>query len=135
MDVLSIVQRGDSPEYERLVVRLDSLDDDVAVPIVSFEEQMRGWLAFIARAQSSAQQTRASAKLHALLDDFSSRPIPDYDQDCAAQFELLVRSKIRIGAMDLKIAATAITRNATLLSRNLVDFRKVPGLRLEDWSG
>jgi tRNA(fMet)-specific endonuclease VapC len=37
--------------------------------------------------------------------------------------------------MDLKIAATAISHNALLLSRNLVDFRKVPRLRVEDWTG
>jgi tRNA(fMet)-specific endonuclease VapC len=36
--------------------------------------------------------------------------------------------------MDLKIAATAIANNATLLSRNLKDFNKVPGLKVEDWA-
>lgn len=54
-DVLSIVQRADGQEYDILVERLDSADDEVAVSIVSFEEQMRGWLAFIARAKSSNQ--------------------------------------------------------------------------------
>ena len=54
-DVLSIAQRGESSGYERLATRLDSADDDVGVTIISFEEQMRGWLAFIAGAKSSAQ--------------------------------------------------------------------------------
>jgi tRNA(fMet)-specific endonuclease VapC len=36
--------------------------------------------------------------------------------------------------MDLKIAATAIANNATLLSRNLKDFNKVPGLKVENWA-
>jgi tRNA(fMet)-specific endonuclease VapC len=118
-----------------VVGRLDLLDDDVAVSIVSFEEQMRGWLAFIARAHSSTQQTSAYEKLHALLDDFGLRPVLDFDQSCAAKCDSLIKAKVRIGTMDLKIAATAISHNALLLSRNLVDFRKVPRLRVEDWTG
>jgi tRNA(fMet)-specific endonuclease VapC len=42
--------------------------------------------------------------------------------------------KIRIGTMDLKIASIVKVRDATLFSRNLRDFRKVPGLKVEDWS-
>ena len=41
---------------------------------------------------------------------------------------------IRIGAMDLKIASIALANNATLLSRNLKDFGKVPDLKVEDWA-
>ena len=42
--------------------------------------------------------------------------------------------KIRVGTMDLKIAAITLALNATLLTRNMVDFGKVPDLRVEDWS-
>ena len=35
--------------------------------------------------------------------------------------------------MDLRIASIALTHDATLLSRNLRDFTKIPGLRVEDW--
>jgi tRNA(fMet)-specific endonuclease VapC len=133
-DVLSIVQRAEGPEYEKLVRRLDSADDEVAVSIITFEEQMRGWLAFIARAKSSKHQIRGYARLHALLEDFNTRPVLDFDPSCAAEFERLVRLKVRIGTMDLKIAAISIAYEALLLSRNLTDFRKVPGLRADDWT-
>ena len=36
--------------------------------------------------------------------------------------------------MDLKIASIAIANDALLLTRNLSDFSKIPGLRVEDWS-
>ena len=44
------------------------------------------------------------------------------------------RLKLRIGTMDRKIAAIALTHDATLISRNLADFRRVPGLKVEDWT-
>ena len=88
-DVLSIVRRADGPEYDNLVERLDSADDDIAVSIISFEEQMRGWLAFIARAKSAYQQIEAYARLHALLEDFTTRPVLDFDEDSAVEFERL----------------------------------------------
>jgi len=133
-DVLSIVQRAAGLEYDRLIRRLESADDEVAVSIVSFEEQMRGWLAFIARAKSSSQQINGYAKLHALLDDFITRPVLDFDRPSADKFEVLLKSKIRIGVMDLKIAAISLAQDALLISKNLRDFHKVPGLRVEDWA-
>jgi predicted nucleic acid-binding protein len=35
--------------------------------------------------------------------------------------------------MDLKISATALAKDALLLSANLHDFQQVPGLRVENW--
>ena len=46
----------------------------------------------------------------------------------------LRRLKIRIGTMDLKIAASCLCDDALLLTRNTVDYSKVPGLRFEDWT-
>lgn len=133
-DVLGIIQRAEGQAYENLVRRLDGAHDDVMVTIISFEEQMRGWLAFIAKGRSSHHQVHGYAYLHALLDDFTTRPVLDFDQGCSNEFEKLVRSQVRIGTMDLKIAAITLVNNALLLSKNLRDFRKVPELLVADWS-
>ena len=58
----------------------------------------------------------------------------DFDERAAEIFERLRRSKIRIGTMDLKIAVIVLANDATLLTRNLQDFGKVPHLKFEDWS-
>ena len=68
------------------------------------------------------------------LDDFRTIDVLDFDEEAAAELQRLRRMKIRIGTMDLKIAAIALVHDATLLSRNLVDFKKVPGLKVEDWT-
>ncbi len=41
---------------------------------------------------------------------------------------------LNVRKMDLRIAAIVLEKGATLVSRNLRDFRRVPGLRVEDWS-
>ena len=134
-DTLTLVQRADSREYARLLSRLETSPDQViCATIVSFEEQTRGWLATAARAKTADQLVDVYARLHAHLRDYQTRVVLDFDEQAAQLFLRLVKSKIRVGTMDLRIAAIALTQDATLLSRNLRDFRKVPGLRVEDWT-
>ncbi|MBM3862272.1 MAG: type II toxin-antitoxin system VapC family toxin [Verrucomicrobia bacterium] len=47
--------------------------------------------------------------------------------------EGLRKHRLRVGTMDLKIASICLAHDATLLTRNLADFQKVPGLRVENW--
>lgn len=80
------------------------------------------------------QQIIAYAKLHGLLEDFTTRPVLDFDQDSAIEFERLRNSRLLIGTMDMRIAAISLARDALLISRNLRDFRKIPALRVDDWT-
>ncbi len=42
--------------------------------------------------------------------------------------------KLNVGASDLRIAAIVLEHNATLVTRNLRDFGRVPGLKVVDWT-
>jgi tRNA(fMet)-specific endonuclease VapC len=108
-------------------------DTDFALTPITLEEQTRGWLAKIHRADPVHGEVPFYALLVDLFHFVAAWPIAPFDSAAAETFERLRRERVRIGSMDLKIAAIALTQDALLLSANLRDFRQVPGLRVEDW--
>jgi tRNA(fMet)-specific endonuclease VapC len=88
----------------------------------------------IARSNNAQQEIVVYKRLRALLSFFNEITVLDYDEEAAVQFDRLRRSKLRVATMDLKIAATAISKDALLLSANLKDFQKIPDLRVENWT-
>ena len=68
------------------------------------------------------------------LDNYRRIPVLACDEAAADVFQRLRRMRLRIGTMDVEIAAIVRSRDATLLSRNLADVRQVPGLRVEGWT-
>ena len=107
---------------------------EVVTTVISYEEQMRGWMAYLARARSMVQQITAYGRLLSHLDSYRRIPVLGFDEAAATVFQRLRRARIRMGTMDLKIASIVLSHNATLLSRNLGDFRQVPDLHVEDWT-
>ncbi len=135
-DYLTVIQRQSEPAYTVLQARLQRVSsDDIYTTIISLEEQMRGWLAVISRAKRIHQDIFAYRQLHALFAFFSEIPVLDFNEAAAERFTRLRRARLRLGSMDIKIAAITLSYGATLLSRNLADFRQVPELQVEDWTG
>lgn len=134
-DHLSLLDRDSKVVNLKLRSRLNALDkSSVVTTIISFEEQLRGWMARLAEVRDLSHQVRVYNKLNLLLDGFCEIRVLRFDEVAASEFERLRKMKIRIGTMDLKIASIVLANNATLLSRNMVDFRKVPELKVEDWT-
>ena len=134
-DHLSVLERRAQPGVGNLLTRLAEVPpSEVVTTVISYEEQMRGWMVYLARAQSLAHQITAYGRLLSHLESYRRIPILGFDEAAATVFQRLRRSRIRIGTMDLKIASIVLSRHATLLSRNLGDFRQVPDLHVEDWT-
>jgi tRNA(fMet)-specific endonuclease VapC len=118
---------------EALRRKLEDTQDEVATTIISAEEQFRGWLAQIRRQHDPHQQIDVYKRLQRRIDFFAAWNVLPWDRASADILQGLRKQRIRIGTMDLKIASIALAHNATLLSRNLRDFERVPNLRVEDW--
>lgn len=108
-------------------------DQHFATTVITFEEQMRGWMASVRRAKSAADQVRPYDQLAKLIQFFGAWEVLRFYSKCAKLFLDLRKTGIRIGTQDLKIACIAIENNGTLLSSNIRDFEMVNGLTIFDW--
>ena len=82
----------------------------------------------------SEQVITAYAKLEAIWRWFLKMNVLSFTEEAQDRFDELDRQCPRLSTMDLRVASVALATGATLLSRNLRDFRKVPGLVVEDWT-
>lgn len=133
-DHLSILEYPESSQYEALTAALSrSSDPTIAATAISVEEEFRGWSAAIRRARNVHGQILYYTRLIGLVRFFSNWQILPFNEPAADRFEDLRKQRIRVGTQDLKIASIALEENALLLSANLRDFERVPGLRVENW--
>jgi len=127
------LQREDAVHGGPLTVRLENTNEPSAVTIVSAEEQMRGWLSLIHQARDPFRQVRAYGELRSLFAFYAFWQVLPFDTLAASRFASLRKAGVRVGTADLKIASIVLVIGGKLLSRNLVDFRKVPDLVVENW--
>jgi tRNA(fMet)-specific endonuclease VapC len=106
---------------------------DLFTTIITVQEATAGWLALINRLPAGREQIRAYERFQATIIAFAKLDILPFEEEAANHFHRLQSARVRIGTMDLEIASICLAHDATLLTRNLVDFEKVPGLRVENW--
>jgi tRNA(fMet)-specific endonuclease VapC len=134
-DHIGIIQQQTQPEFSRLLQRMNQHQvGDFFFPIISFHEQVLGWNTYINQARASSGVIRGYLMFQQILADFGAAQVLPFDQAAANSFDSLRAHRIRVGTMDLRIAAIALSRNMTVLTRNVRDFQKVPGLNVEDWT-
>lgn len=131
-DTLTHLHKG----HPRVIDRLSRITDpNVGTTIITKIELLRGRFDYALKAATSAKLLRAQqllARTEQLLEQITIVP---FDRDAAVQFDRLqkVKSLKKIGRADLLIASIALANRATLVTRNLRHFRKVPGLKVENW--
>ncbi len=107
---------------------MGTLITDVAMSAITYAELIHG-------AKKSAQVDANVAKLSALAQEMTVLP---FDMEAAKTYGD-VRSRLErigrpIGANDLLIAAHALHEGLILITNNVDEFRRVDGLRVENWA-
>ena len=84
-------------------------------------------------AKSNAPQRRR-AQLLELLEWVEICPFGVAQARCAASVRAALEKRGEpIGPIDILIAGTALAYEATLITRNIREFSRIPGLRVENW--
>jgi len=132
-DHLSILQRRAGAEYRRLSTWMAQLlPVDFACCVVSLHEQLMGAHNFLSQAKNSAGLVRGYQLLQHLPRDNLAFQLQPFDAATAVIYDQLRGQNLRVGAMDLRLASIALSQNLIVLTRNLRDFGRVPGLAVED---
>ncbi|MBC7818556.1 MAG: type II toxin-antitoxin system VapC family toxin [Planctomycetaceae bacterium] len=64
----------------------------------------------------------------------SQFPILSFSVEAISEYDRLPRNKLGVRANDLRIAAIALNNDDIVVTRNVTDFSRVPGLRVENWA-
>jgi predicted nucleic acid-binding protein len=99
--------------------------------VITASELLHG----VHRAEDRGVRARRSAFVEGILGSFPLLPIEIATARMHARLWADLAAKGRsIGAHDLWIAACCLSHGLTLVTSNLREFQRVPGLVVEDWS-
>lgn len=131
-DTAGFVQNAYPPVMQRIGVLGEA--DSVVTTVVTFGEDLGGWLPVCRRAPTAAARAQAYARMSRGLRFYQRMVCLPFDLAAAAIFDELRPLKARIGTNDLSIAAITLSVKGILVTRNARDFQQVPDLDIEDWT-
>jgi predicted nucleic acid-binding protein len=106
-------------------------DEAFFLSVVTASELLHG----VHRASAPGVRARRSAFVEGVLGSLPLLPIEIATARMhASLWADLAANGHSIGPHDLWIAASCLTHGLTLVTSNLREFRRVPGLEVEDWS-
>lgn len=133
-DHLTILQRKRGADYQRLSVRMNRHPPTVFfASVVSFHEQVLGFNAILQRSGSRAETLFAYSLFESILRDYVELHVLPIDDQAFDAFERIRPACRRVGTNDLLIGSIGLSRGMVLLTRNTIDFERIPGLMIEDW--
>lgn len=124
-DTLTLYQR-----FHPVVVRnvFHHSADDIRVTSITAEEQLGGWFSMLRSAKTPQQIETAHIRLSETVRSLSTWDVVPFAAPAVARFQDLLRRRLNVGGNDLRIAAIALGVGATVVTRNLRDFGRVPNL-------
>ena len=133
-DTLERIFRGNSSAVRRLS---QTPEEQVWVSSITAEEMLSGALSEInrVREQKNRRDIEAPSRYFSrLIERLRFFNILAYTNAAEQEYDAYSASAKRIGKMDCRLAAHAAVNNFIVVTCNTVDFSRIPGARVEDWS-
>ena len=130
-DHISLLPRGHPVVISKVAAVNPS---QISVTVITIVEQMYGRLDVIKRAKSKQELVTAYTLFKETFNRLCQANILGFNEAAFDIYNELLKQKIRIGTQDLRIAAITLSLNGTVVTRNFKDFKKVPDLKIVDWS-
>ncbi len=108
--------------------------DIVGVASVNVEEVVGGWLGYLQRSQTPQEVQYASQMLNDAVYSLARFPLYAMTDAAVIRHIALRKLKLNVGRNDLRLAALALELGATVVTDNIRDFARVPGLLWVDWT-
>jgi len=127
----SVLIRAERGDLDVRAISADRAEELFFLSVISASELLHG----VHRAQERRRRRRRSAFVEAVLLHL---PILDIDlatarQHAAVSADLASRGEL-IGAHDLWLAATCLAHGLAIVTANVREFERVPGLTVEHWA-
>jgi tRNA(fMet)-specific endonuclease VapC len=130
-DIMTLYQHGHSLVTQHVLAHRA---DELALAVISVEEELTGWYTKLRHVKKRDELARVYKRLSEAVPFFARFRILSFTEPAIVRYEGLRRAHSNVGKNDLRIAAIALEHSATVVTRNVRDFQRVPGLAVEDWS-
>jgi tRNA(fMet)-specific endonuclease VapC len=130
-DTLTLLEKGHTVVRARVAARQPG---EVATTVIRVEEQLSGWYRRLRRAKQPAELAKVYDRLAHAVKLLAGLPILSFPEPAILRGRSLESQRLNVRRLDLCIAAIALELQAVVVTRNLRDFQRVPGLVAEDWS-
>ena len=132
-DVFTLFQLDTQPVVER-VEAASKAGHMVGLCTVTVEEQFTGWMKRLNTAKTGSAYATASSLFARAIRLWGKFPIAPETEASRTTVQQFIKLKLNVGKNDLRIASVVLDLGAILVTRNLVDYRRIPGLKFEDWA-
>lgn len=122
--------------HARVLERFRAAREVPAITIVTEIEVLRGRHEALLKAAHGEHLLRAQEGLVRSLQHLALFLVVPVNAAAAAEFNQLRQHKKlkKVGRADPFIASICLSNRATLITRNLKDFHRIPGLQVENWA-
>jgi tRNA(fMet)-specific endonuclease VapC len=130
-DTFSLFLQNDANVVRAVVAHLTN---PMAVSIITVQEVWDGWAAAIAQAKTPDRAAATYARLTETVNELRHWTVVTFPVGAITRYDALKKQKLNVGGNDLRIASIALERGATVVTRNRIDFGRIPNVVIEDWS-